>query len=167
MYFSHSRILGFMVPLALGIVAHAQGSGSVVVQQSAFIHAAPEAVWPIASNFADLGWHPAIASTQVLDGGALQAGMRRLITTRDGVQVKESLMSIDPQAMRYVYRMDETPMPVVNFEASLQVQAEGQGSRVLWSAHFTPAAASKADDGRKMVEGFFSYGLQALQARFP
>lgn len=167
MHFSHSRILGFMVPLALGIVAHAQGNGSVSVQQSALVHAAPEAVWQIAGNFTDLGWHPAIASTQVLGGEAAKAGMRRLITTRDGTQVTESLVSMDPQAMRYVYRMDETPMPLQNFEATLQIREEGKGSRVLWSAHFTPAAEGKADDGKKMVEGFFSYGLQALQTRFP
>ncbi len=58
--------------------------------------------------------------------------------------------------------MSETPLPLEDFESTLQVQDDGPGGCVVrWEATYEAAGVNdaEADD---LVRGFFKAGLDAL-----
>jgi polyketide cyclase/dehydrase/lipid transport protein len=84
---------------------------------------------------------------------------RRRIALPDGGAVLEEL--VDESADGYRYRILDAPLPVVDYEAWLRVEADGEGSRVLWTAEFTAAGATPVQAG-EIIGGILDSGLAAL-----
>lgn len=99
-------------------------------------------------------WHPAVDSTELIDGG------RQRINRLGAVRVVEPI--VDRGDRHYTFRMSQTPLPLRDFESTLRVREEGPGGcAVEWEATYQAAGVSdaEADD---LVRGFFETGLNAL-----
>ncbi len=115
-----------------------------------------EEMWGRIGHFETLdAWHPAIATCEALDGGA-----RRKLTTVDGAEIYETLTEAGERT--YSYTIDESPLPVADYSATLSVADASSGAcRVDWVARFTAAGASD-DEAEGVITGIFHAGLDAL-----
>lgn len=99
-------------------------------------------------------WHPMVAATQAVDGGA-----RRVCTLGDGGMIYETLLAED--AMSYTYRIDESPLPLNSYEATISITQDGAGSKMHWAASFEPEGVSDAA-AQELVGGIFQAGFDSL-----
>lgn len=115
-----------------------------------------DAMWQRIGNFTTLDtWHPVLASCESLDAGA-----RRKLTTVDGGVIVETLT--DAGDHTYSYSIDESPLPVADYEATLTVSATGDAAcRVDWGARFTAVGATDPE-AEAVIQGIFDSGLDAL-----
>lgn len=112
-------------------------------------------LWGRIGDFHTLSsWHPAIES-QTAEGG----DKVRELHLGDGGTVVETLLEEGPRT--YTYRIDESPLPVADYIATISAEDAGGGSLVTWVADFTPAGASE-DEAKTVIEGIFTSGLDAL-----
>ena len=65
--------------------------------------------------------------------------------------------------MEYTYTIEDGPLPVKNYKATLSVKPKDKGSLITWSAKFDAKGASDAD-AAKAITGVFEGGTTALQA---
>ena len=99
-------------------------------------------------------WHPAVDSTELVDGG------QGRINHIGAQQVVEPI--VDRGDRHYTFRMSETPLPLQDFESTLRVQDDGPGGCVVqWEATYEAAGVSDAE-ADELVRGFFEAGLDAL-----
>jgi hypothetical protein len=99
-------------------------------------------------------WHPAVKSTDVSKDGSL-----RTLTLGDGAILVEKLLEQGKRS--YSYRFEESPLPVKNYRATIQVRADGGGSILEWAGTFDPAGISESD-AVNLIEGIYQAGLDAL-----
>ncbi|MCL5777402.1 SRPBCC family protein [Limibaculum sp. FT325] len=123
------------------------------------LSAPPAEVWAAVGDFGALAdWHPVVAKCEIdeIDGDTY-----RVLTTADGGRLLERLIETGPH--HYTYRIEESPLPVDDYRATLSVVAEPDGGcHVYWGSTFEPLDPS-ADD---VVGGIYDAGLEALRARF-
>ena len=120
-------------------------------------------VWGVIGGFNTLNtWHPAIVSCES-DGNT--PGCMRTLTVPDGAQVIERLDAIDDGARSYTYSITDSPLPVENYSATINVVERGDGSEIQWSSDFKPSGASEAE-ATGIIEGIFQAGFDALTERF-
>lgn len=99
-------------------------------------------------------WHPAVKATKVSDDGSL-----RTLTLADGRIVIEKLLEQGERS--YSYRIEESPLPVKNYRATIRVRAEGGGSVLEWEGTFEPAGVSDSE-AVELIEGIYQASLDAL-----
>lgn len=130
--------------------------GNVNVSESVTLNAKPAAVWALIGDYNGLyRWHPAVAKSE-------RSSSVRELTLGNGAQLTETLLAQDDTARSYSYRIDQSPLPVANYESTLSVEAEGKnGSVVTWSSSFN-AAGSTDDDAENVIRSVYRAGLDNL-----
>lgn len=125
------------------------------IQRQRELEASAEEVWGRIGDFnsAD-SWHPAIASQTGSEDGTV-----RELTTVDGAVIVETLL--DQGENFYSYRIDDSPLPLAKFQATLRAEPSGSGSTVIWEAEFEPSGASE-EEALGIVGGIFDAGLDAI-----
>jgi Polyketide cyclase / dehydrase and lipid transport len=66
----------------------------------------------------------------------------RSCTLADGSQLVERIVTVDGDLRRLAYTITQSPMPLTHHQASMQVFAEGDGSRFVWITDFLPDEAA-------------------------
>jgi carbon monoxide dehydrogenase subunit G len=99
-------------------------------------------------------WLPGVDS-QSSEGGD---NVRELHLTEGGTVV-ETLLDEGPHT--YSYRIDDSPLPVADYVATISVIERDGGSTVSWTAEFEADGASDAE-AVAVIEGIFQGGLDAL-----
>lgn len=135
------------------------------------INAPADKVWAKVGSFADMGWLPSIAKTEITSGKADEAGATRVLTTKDGGTINEVLVSYDAQAMTIKYEITEGVLPVREFGATLKVEAAGEGKSVVtWRSMFkrkdpaNPGAKGQDDEAAKAaISSIFKAGLENIK----
>ncbi len=156
--------------LAMGalVLSASAGAADLTVSESATLKASPAAVWALLGKFSGLpGWHPAVASTDIIKGKDNAKGAVRSIKTKDGAVIVEELLSYDGSAHSMTYRIAESPLPVTGYVSTLAVAPSGSGSVVFWRSAFgrDPAAGDVSDDkAREIVSGIYQAGFDGLRA---
>lgn len=126
------------------------------ISVTSHVAATPNTLWNTIGDPARMSdWHPAFASSPV-------TGSERICTLKDGVQVRETIESVDEDARTYTYSIVESPLPLASYRSTIKVMADGDGSLVTWSADFEPSGASAADVAA-LVTGIYQAGLAALR----
>jgi mxaD protein len=165
-------ISALALSLALPFLSFAKGAKVLKVTESVEIKAAPAVVWAKVSDFGDLGaWHPAIKTTQILSGEAGKAGAVRLLTLQDGGTLKETLLSFDPEKMRYSYDIVEGVLPVSAYKSTITVgKAKKDLCKVTWSGEFkrkdvseNPAPGQDDTTATKTMSTVYRAGLDNLK----
>lgn len=149
-------LLAAALSLAAGSAAFA-----AEVTQTADIKASPEKVWAAsAKDFCGIGqFHPAIEKCALSENGK-----KRTLSLKGGGSIVESLTA-EKAGHSYSYVIDESPLPVANYKATFSLKGHGASTTVTWTATFEPKGADEAA-AKKVIEGIFSSGLAALQAKF-
>ena len=118
-------------------------------------------VWEAIGSFNALpSWHPAIESSELEDGGAV-----RRLTVMGGGEIVEKLVARDDEELTYTYSVVSSPLPVINFSATLKVTPnESGGADVEWSGEFEPAQG--VPDATKAVQDSYQAGMENLKKMF-
>lgn len=106
------------------------------VREEIVTSAAPQRVWDAIRDVGAL--HTRLVPGFVVDT-RLEPGAR-VVTFGNGMVVREPIVTIDDEARRLVWGAQGGPL--THYNASVQVLAEGSGSRVVWIADFLPDAAA-------------------------
>jgi hypothetical protein len=134
------------------------------VREIVSLNASPADVWSVIGEFDQLvSWHPAVAVCEAADEGASRI---RHLTLGDGSKIVERLDSHNDAARTYVYSiLDAGPIPVRNYQSTLEVNGEGLVSTVTWSSEFEPDGVPEAD-AQAVVSGVYTGGFAALTEKF-
>ncbi|ADZ71594.1 SRPBCC family protein [Polymorphum gilvum] len=120
--------------------------------------ATPEVVWQVIGDFhAMAAWHPGVVESRAESGGKV----RRLVVPDGAEVVEEQLDCVDAMACRYTIL--DSPMPLLRHEGLLRVEANGAGSRVVWSCDFD-APEDALDAVAQGMSFVFRSGLASLKA---
>ena len=135
----------------------AQASASVDIPAS------PDQVWELIGGFGSLpDWLPHIPQSELSRGGRV-----RHLANLKGEIIVEQLEAFDNLARSYSYSILKASSPVTDYLSTLRVLETdgGKGSRVEWSAQFTPKGVSNQEASR-IYQDIFEDGLKALAAGF-
>lgn len=122
------------------------------------INAKANDVWAKVSNFGDLGaWHPAVKTTEIVEGTNNKKDAVRVLTLQDGGMVKEKLESYNSAKKTYSYAILESVFPVSSYHSTITVEpTKGNMTKVVWRGHFkhkdlsnVPAQGQGDDDAEK------------------
>lgn len=167
------HVLPVLILLAVSACARSGGDAPVLsVTKSVDIAAPASAVWDIVKGFDALDrWHPAVASTEIVEGTNNEVGAVRVLTLGDGGTIREKLLAYDPAGRSLTYGILEGVLPVSDYESTLTVAENGDGSTVTWSGRFRrkdtgPTPAEGADDAAATgtMASVYQAGLDNLKA---
>ncbi|MEM1373670.1 MAG: SRPBCC family protein [Pseudomonadota bacterium] len=139
------------------------------VDVSSVIGAGIERVWAIVRDFNNMPhWHPLLDRSRI-EGGAPsdQIGCVRNFYLTDGGNIRERLLSLSDRDHSFWYSILESPMPLTNYVAGLELQKITDGDRTFarWRATFN--CAPEDEDGLVTLIGadVFQAAFDALNAR--
>ena len=129
------------------------------VNMSQKLNVTADTVWSLIGGFNALpDWLPAVEKSELKD-----EGQERVLSLAGGGTVVERLVSRDDGERVYSYTILDSPLPVANYNATLRVRDQEDGTcTVDWSTEFDPAGAPEAD-AVKVMEGVFQAGLDSLK----
>ncbi|MFQ5640423.1 MAG: SRPBCC family protein [bacterium] len=119
-------------------------------------------VWETISGFDGIDRYlpEVVASCRVEGKGA---GANRTCTLQNGMQLSETLESLDEQNRTLVYSIAESEMPFENYRSTVKVQeAQNDCCEVEWSATFEPNGKTEAEVV-KMLEGMYTQAIAGLE----
>ncbi len=135
--------------------------------QSIVVNAPVDEVWQRLRNFHDFSWAPEVitACEQVGEVGGTEVGAKRILNGA----FHETLVSLDDNARRLVYSIDDGPNPVSPADVrdylgtihALPV-TEGNATFVEWSSEWK----SDSEEAVEFCGGIYKALLQALAGAF-
>ncbi|RUW93109.1 SRPBCC family protein, partial [Mesorhizobium sp. M8A.F.Ca.ET.023.01.1.1] len=115
------------------------------------------------------GWHPRMVDSHIEDGkDASTIGCVRNFQLASGARLREKLLDFSDDDFLVSYSILETPQPLTNHKATLQLRRVTDGDRTYaeWTASFDAAP----EDADKLAEGMganvFQGGFNALKTHF-
>ena len=114
----------------------------------------PENVWALIRDYGGIAvYMPGIESCTV-DGDVRTLKMM-------GIEIKEQLRDLDDDARRLSYSVVASPMDnLVSHDATIAVDAEGDGTHVTWSVDVVP------DELLPIFQGAYDNAVTALKNKF-
>jgi hypothetical protein len=137
---------------------------------SSVIDAPVDQVWARIRSFNGLpGWHPRMVESRIEgDKPETEIGCIRNFKVVSGATIREKLLAFSDSDHLVSYSIIETPQPISNHKATLQLRTVTDGNRTFaeWTATFdTPPGESEAI-AKGMGENVFQGGFNALKAHF-
>jgi hypothetical protein len=124
-----------------------------------------ERVWRLVGDFCPTRqWNADIVSCRIASGSNNERGAVRELTVRNGATVRERLVGRDSAARSFSYVIDQSPLPVENYYATLSVSDANGGSVVRWKCTFEAAPGADIAAARAIIEGIYDVGLKSLRA---
>lgn len=147
-----------------GTVAAAHAAlRTVSVVETVHLGASASRTWSAIDDFsAWQSWHPAFASTHMLEGDGRSKGAVRVLATRDGAKFTEELVDFDAAARSFQYRIIESPAPVVDYVSTIQVLETAAGCTVTWSSQFNVTPGTPEADAKRLISTVYRAGLDNL-----
>ena len=141
---------------AMAISSSVLAAGNVSVEESVELNVKPAAVWALIGDYNALyRWHPAVASSDRNDNV-------RVLTLGNGAQLTETLTAQDDAAHSYSYTINTSPLPVADYDSTIQVTASANGtSKVTWRSSFNAAGTSDTE-AADVIRGVYRAGLDNL-----
>jgi hypothetical protein len=95
-------------------------------------------------------------------------GCIRSFRMRDGGHIREQLLTLSDYDYQCTYSILESPMPIVNYVATLKLTPVTDGNRTFaeWSAEFDCDEADERRLAESIGQGVFQAGFNALKSRF-
>jgi 8-hydroxy-5-deazaflavin:NADPH oxidoreductase len=129
--------------------------------------AAPiDILWSEVSNFSNLSrWHPDVASAELLDNATgTQPGNIRLLTLRNGMQLKEKLLAIDPAQHSYSYTVLDGQLPLSAHSSTLTMTSLGSDTtQITWTASFQADATVAGELASSIRSDVIELGIEGLR----
>ena len=120
-------------------------------------------VWRLIGGFNALpDWHPAVQKSELQEGGRV-----RQLQLANGATLVERLESFSETERMYTYTIQQGPLPVLNYKATIRVRQEAgkPGSIVEWSSEFVPSGAPETD-AVAAIQGIYQAGFNNLKKMF-
>ncbi len=158
-----------LIPLAI----QAHGPSRLKVNKDIEIDASPEKVWNVIAEFCSIQeWHPAIENCE--SSGGTEKGTTRVLTLGNGESFTEEMLSHDPEAMSYSYRISEPnhdAVPVGTYGSTIDVNAgDGGGAVVSWKGFFyraypnnDPPPELSDEAAEEAVTNIYDSGLASIK----
>lgn len=108
------------------------------IQKMIVTKASPEVVWDAIRDIGAL--HTRLVPGFVVDTRVEPGGAARVVTFGNGMVIREPIVTIDDQARRLVWGAESSQLR--HYNGAVQVFAEGNGSRVVWTADLLPHEAA-------------------------
>lgn len=135
------------------------------VYVSAVLGAPAARVWSIVAPFDGLAsWHPAFESSVITNGvPANLVGAERLLTLRDGGEIRERLLGFSEFKRTCVYTILSSPLPITDYVSTIRVTPVTMGDRafVEWWSRFEAAPADR-EAMVNLIKGVYEAGLEAV-----
>ncbi len=160
--------LKLTVATALLMVGSSHAAGTLSVTREVTIDSTPATVWKLVGNFNALDvWHPAISKSE-LKGAGTKVGTRRMLTLADSNQtIIEQLTAYDNAKTSYSYTIVRSPLPVVNYNGTITLNATPDGKTLLkWTSTFDAAAGGDSANATQAVGNHYDSGLAKLVNNF-
>jgi carbon monoxide dehydrogenase subunit G len=126
------------------------------VRRDIQLAADPATVW---DAVADVGAvHRRLCPGVLIDSRAAEGG--RVVTFAGGAEVRERVVDLDPVARRFVYTVVAGTLAFEHHQASMQVEPDGAGSRLVWVSDLLP------DELAPVVAGLMDRGVEAMRSVF-
>lgn len=140
------------------------------VTVSSVIEAPIEKVWARIRDFNGLpGWHPRMVESHIEDGkDPTKIGCVRNFKVVSGATIREKLLDFSDSDHRVSYSIIETPQPITNHTATLQLRRITDGDRTYaeWAATFESPGTEGEAVAKGMGENVFQGGFNALKQYF-
>lgn len=122
----------------------------------------PDRLWELIGGFNTLpDWHPAVEKSELEDGGTV-----RRLSLAGGGTIVEKLISADDKERMYQYTIEDSPLPVANYKATLKVtEGEDGKSNLQWSSEFDPKDAPE-NAAVEAIQGIYTAGFENLKKMF-
>lgn len=140
--------------------------GSLFLQESADLQGSADDIWPKIGRFSNQDWHPDVIRSEIFEGLDGQTGALRDLYTRQGHHCIEELLWQDEALHTLVYRALESPLPVRNYVAELEVTPEGDHCRFTWRSRFDAEEDASDTEALDAVARIVQAGIHALHERF-
>jgi mxaD protein len=157
---------------ALLAVAIATGAGTAVAEDgwstlntyaSVTVNAPSARAWAVVSRWDALeSWCPAFEKTEIVSGGTA-VGSIRAITLVKGPTFTEELLVSEPAKMTYVYKIVESPLPIVEYVSGVRVVSVADGtSDIIWVGSYkrrakdNPGPDANDEAMMKLVGGLYN-----------
>ena len=122
------------------------------------VFAPAEEVWRLVGGWNGLpGWHPAVKTSSLEQGGQL-----RRLRLADGTEITEQLETFDGEARTYTYSIVTSSLPLTDYRSTITVQREGEKSTIEWSTTFRPVDVPENELSRSL-EAFYEQGFDNLR----
>jgi len=155
------------VALAVALCATSGFAANVVsVKEKVELSVPPDKAWDLIKDFDSWHtWHPMVASTEIISGKGNTRGTVRILTTKDGARITETLVHYQPKIFSYTYRITDSPLPVTDYASTISVKAAKSGSVVTWSSHFKAKEGTPDAEAAKVMRGIYTAGLGNLKEK--
>jgi mxaD protein len=150
-------LVGFMSNNALA-------GSTLKADESVEINAKASDVWAKVNNFGDWSvWHPAVKTTEIVEGKNNEKGAVRQLTLQDGGKIKEKLEAYNDAKQTYSYTILESVLPVSDYHSTITVKSlSADKTKVTWKGKFK-AAGTSDDEAKKVISGVYRGGLDNLK----
>jgi len=150
---------------AISTTAIAAG-GSVSVEHVQIVKSSAAAVWEKVGNFGGIhAWHPAITATDMKGDGKTE-GDTRTLTLGDGATIAETLLGYDAKSMVMSYEINESPLPIKDYESKISVEELTDGTtKVKWVSTLNSKGVPDAE-AAGIIKGIYEGGLKSLSEMF-
>jgi mxaD protein len=162
------KALKFTVATALLVLGSSHAAGTLSVTREVTIDSTPATVWKLVGNFNALDvWHPAVSKSE-LNGAGTKVGTRRMLTMADSKQTSiEQLTAYDAAKTSYSYTIVRGPVPVVNYQSTITLNATPDGKTLLkWTSTFDAPEGADSANATRAVEAIYDSGLAKLVNNF-
>jgi hypothetical protein len=150
--------LGWVV--LFGTALSATSASAIELTREAETNTPAAKVWATVGDFCGIGvWHPAVE--KCVESQKDGVPIRTLTLAGGGGTLVEALVSRDDKGMTYTYSILDGPLPVANYQSTLSVAADGDGSEIRWRGTFDAKDASDAE-AEKVIAGIYESGIKAL-----
>ncbi|MEM7599262.1 MAG: SRPBCC family protein [Pseudomonadota bacterium] len=140
------------------------------VDVSSVIGADVDRVWAVVRDFNAMpNWHPLIDRSRIEEGAPSdQVGCVRNFYLTDGGNIREKLLSQSDREHSFWYSILDSPMPLTNYVAGLELQRITDGNRTFarWRATFNCAPEDEPGLTEMISMDVFQGAFDALNARF-
>lgn len=145
---------------ALAVVV-AMPAMALDAEKQVMVDATPAQAWAAIGDFCAIGgWHPAVAACVL---GEKDGKTLRTLSLEGGGTIVEELVERDEEEMSYTYTIIESPLPVANYKATIEVEDEG-GTAIVWAGTFDAKGATDTE-AVAVIEGIYQGGLESLAAK--
>ena len=157
------HVLKMTLAAALATVALTSAGLAVEVKKRGEAPGKPADVWALVGDFCAIkDWHPAVAECEEIEE---EGATYRILTLGDGGKIKEKLT--DKKDTGYSYEIIESPLPVKNYSATLEINEDDEENAVEieWEAEFDAADGVEEAKAVEIITGIFKDGVTGIRKK--
>ena len=151
---------------SLALATSSLAAGGLSVSREVTVDRAPATVWKLVGDFNALDvWLPPVQRS-TSTGVPTQPGALRVLALANNASVTEKLTAYSSARHTYSYAFIESPLPVKNYVATIELSAAADGkTRVKWHSTFDAHGVTD-DQAREAIEGIYNAGLAKVATIF-